>query len=454
MTGRDRRTSARRSIRVRATTWVAVVALGVGVVGAVAFVALLHVSLREGVRSAAEQTLEGLSERVEVEGSRVVTDHGDDLLVQLQTEKGVVVAHGDDAGGAPLSTGDGATTVRDDERWLLVSDDVDAAGIDDATLVVGAPLDDADDAVATVVRLLLVAVPLVVLLVAALSWIVVGRALRPVERLRLDAETIGSTRVHDRVDEPGTGDEVDRLARTLNGMLGRLDDARVAQQRFVSDASHELRSPLATVRQHAELARLYPDETSLDELAEVVLSEGARQQDLVDSLLLLSRLDEGASTTPSPSVRRPIDLDDIVLAEASRIRSLGRVRVDSSRVVAARVDGDEVLLTAAIRNLLDNAARHALHEVSAGIAVTGATVAVMIDDDGSGVPDSERQRVFDRFVRLDEGRDRDSGGSGLGLAIVQAVAIAHGGTASVDRSPSGGARFVLTIPISRDLGSA
>ncbi|ROQ40720.1 signal transduction histidine kinase [Frondihabitans sp. PhB188] len=431
----------RRSIRTRATAWVALIALVVGALGAAAFVVVLRHSLHDGVRSAAEQTLSTISSRVETEGAGVVTGQDDDLLVQLQTDSGSVVAHGDDAGGSTLSTDDGAIVVRDDERWLLVSDDVDAAGIDDAILVVGASLDDADDAVSTVIQLLVIVVPIVVVAMAILTWIVVGRALRPVERIRLDAEAIRGAGLHDRVVEPGTGDEVDRLARTLNGMLGRLDAAQSAQQRFVSDASHELRSPLATVRQHAELARLYPDETSLSELADVVLSEGTRQQELVDSLLLLSRLDEIA-----PSTRSAVDLDDVVLAEASRVRALGRVAVDSSQVAAVRVTGDERLLTMAVRNLVDNAARHAGSRVRVSTALAGDTVMLIVDDDGAGIPEADRERVFDRFVRLDEGRDRDSGGSGLGLAIVESVVRSHGGTVAVETADGGGARFVVRVP--------
>lgn len=431
----------RRSIRTRATAWVALIALIVGALGASAFVVVLRHSLHDGVRAAAEQTLSTVSDRIETEGASVVTGQDDDLLVQLQSDSGTVVAHGDDAGDSPLSTADGAIVDREDERWLLVSDGVEAAGIDDATLVVGASLDDADDAVSTVVQLLIVVIPIVVVAMALLTWIVVGRALRPVERIRIDAEAIRAANLHDRVVEPGTGDEVDRLARTLNGMLDRLDTAHSAQQRFVSDASHELRSPLATVRQHAELARLYPDETSLSELADVVLAEGDRQQELVNSLLLLSRLDE-----ITPTTRSAVDLDDVVLAEASRVRSLGRVAVDSSQVAAVRMTGDERLLAMAVRNLVDNAARHAERRVRVSTALAGDTVVLMVDDDGAGIPAADRERVFGRFVRLDEGRDRDSGGSGLGLAIVESVVRSHGGTVAVETADGGGARFVVRVP--------
>ena len=443
----------RRSLRVRATTAVAVLALLLGAVGAVAFALLLRGSLEDGVRDAADRTLETVADAVAAGGPQAVTDLGDDDLVQVLDGDGRVIAYGEDADGPPLYDGERADdVVVDGERRLVVAGDVEASG--DVTVVVAASLEDADEAVAAVVRLLAVAVPLVVALVALLAWVVVGRALRPVERIRRDAEAIGSSpggdarghaRVHARVDEPGTGDEVDRLARTLNGMLARLDAARTAQRRFVSDASHELRSPLATVRQHAELARIHPDRTSLAELADVVLAEGARQEELVDALLVLSRLDEGAGLDA-----RAVDLDDVALEEVARLRGRADVRVDGSGIRAARVTGDARLLALAVRNLAENAARHAASTVAVSTAATDDGVVLAVDDDGRGIPAAERERVLDRFVRLDEGRDRDSGGSGLGLAIVRAVAEAHGGSARVEEAPGGGARVVLRLPAAPD----
>ena len=446
MRDRHRPSRHRRSLRVRATTAVALIALVLGALGAVAFALVLRASLEDGVRQATERTLETITDTVAARGPDAVTGLGDDDLVQVLDADGRVLAHGEDAGGTALTApGGSGVVVRDGERRLAVSDEVDDADdADGVTVVVAAPLEDADDALAAVVRLLLVAVPVVVALVALLAWIVVGRALRPVERIRRDAEAIGSARGDGRIDEPGTGDEVDRLARTLNGMLARLDASRRAQQRFVSDASHELRSPLATVRQHAELARLHPDRTSLGELADVVLAEGGRQQDLVDALLVLSRLDEHAALDA-----RPVDLDDVALDEVARLRARAGVRVDASGITACRVAGDARLLALAVRNLADNAARHAASTVSVATAAGSDGAVLTVDDDGRGIPAAERERVLDRFVRLDEGRDRESGGSGLGLAIVRAVAEAHGGSVAVEEAPGGGARVVLRLPAAR-----
>ncbi|WP_233550097.1 sensor histidine kinase, partial [Clavibacter lycopersici] len=422
------------------TTAVALIALVLGAVGAVAFAVVLRGSLEDGVREAAGRTLETVADAVAASGPQAVTDLGDDDLVQVLDADGRVIAHGEDADGAPLFADDRADdVVVDGERRLVVAGEVEDAG--GVTVVVAASLEDADEAVAAVVRLLLVAVPVVVALVALLTWIVVGRALRPVERIRRDAEAIGDARGDGRIDEPGTGDEVDRLARTLNGMLARLEAARRAQQRFVSDASHELRSPLATVRQHAELARMHPDQTSLAELADVVLAEGGRQQDLVDALLVLSRLDERSAID-----LRPVDLDDVALDEVARLRGRAGITVDASGITACRVSGDARLLALAVRNLADNASRHAATTVTVATTAGPAGVVLTVDDDGRGIPAAERERVLDRFVRLDEGRDRESGGSGLGLAIVRAVAEAHGGSATVEEAPGGGARVVLRLP--------
>ncbi|MEK6312138.1 MAG: ATP-binding protein, partial [Curtobacterium sp.] len=179
-----------------------------------------------------------------------------------------------------------------------------------------------------------------------------------------------------------------------------------------------------------------------DELAGVVLDEGARLEDLVTSLLLLTRVDERGVERDTA-----VDLDDVVLVEAVRLRGLG-VTVDAGAVGAARAAGDPVLLGRVVRNLVDNAARHAGSKVVLGLAVDAREVVLTVDDDGTGVPVEQRERVFERFVRLDEGRARDAGGSGLGLAIVHDVVRAHGGSVAVSDAPGGGARFVVRLPVS------
>jgi signal transduction histidine kinase len=298
-------------------------------------------------------------------------------------------------------------------------------------------------------------VPVLVLLLVAVTWAVTGRSLRPVERMRTEVETIRAARPDARVEVPDTGDEVARLASTMNAMLDRLERSAESQRRFVSDASHELRSPIASIRQHAEVAVAHPERTEVADLADVVRSEAVRLQDLVTGLLELSRLDEGGIRT-----RRPVDLDDLALDAVARARArstagvapardgdASTVRVDGSAISAARVLGDERVLAGVVRNLVDNAVRHASTRVAVSLTEHDGSAVLTVDDDGTGVPEDERERVFERFVRLDEARSRDAGGAGLGLAIVRDAVRAHGGDTTVVASPLGGARFVVRIAL-------
>ncbi|WP_182065930.1 sensor histidine kinase [Curtobacterium sp. ME12] len=443
-----------RSVRARTTLGAGVVVLAALVIGAVAFVLVLRLVLLDGVRTSAEAGLEQVSSRVEADGAAAVTGY-EDVLVQVIGDGGAVLAHGEDADGAALPTADESRWTHDGERWLLVADDVDLPGGGEATLVYGATLDQADTAVRTAVALLAVGVPVLVLLLVAVTWAVTGRSLRPVERMRTEVETIRAARPDARVEVPDTGDEVARLASTMNAMLDRLERSAESQRRFVSDASHELRSPIASIRQHAEVAVAHPERTEVADLADVVRSEAVRLQDLVTGLLELSRLDEGGIRT-----RRSVDLDDLALDAVARARARSRagdapaqdgdaaaVRVDGSAISAARVLGDERVLAGVVRNLVDNAVRHASTRVAVSLTEHDGSAVLTVDDDGTGVPEDERERVFERFVRLDEARSRDAGGAGLGLAIVRDAVRAHGGDTTVVTSPLGGARFVVRIAL-------
>ncbi|WP_369814217.1 sensor histidine kinase [Marmoricola sp. Leaf446] len=267
------------------------------------------------------------------------------------------------------------------------------------------------------------------------------RALRPVERIRQEVEQITGDRLDRRVPEPPSRDEVHRLAHTMNGMLARLQAAQERQRQFVGDASHELRSPLAGIRQTAEVARAHPGAMPEGELADAVLEESVRMQRLVEQLLLLTRADEAAVAAQ----RREVDLDDLVLTEARRVRRTG-LDVDGSGIATARVRGDETALAQVVRNLVDNAARHATSRIGLGVREDAGTAEVVVDDDGGGIAPADRDRVFERFVRLDESRARDDGGSGLGLSIVREIVRVHGGTVEIGTSPWGGARFTVRLP--------
>ncbi|SOC87363.1 Signal transduction histidine kinase [Curtobacterium sp. 314Chir4.1] len=430
-----------RSVRARTTVGAIVVVLAALLVGAAAFVVVLRLVLLDGVRTAAESGLEQASARVEADGAGVVSGY-EDVLVQVVGDGGSVLAHGDDADPPALPTADESRWSHDGERWLLVADDVDLPGGGEATVVYGVSLEQTDAAVGAAVVLLAVGVPVLVLLMGLVTWVVTGRSLRPVERMRNEVETIRAARPDARIAVPDTGDEIARLADTMNAMLDRLDRSAEGQRRFVSDASHELRSPIATIRQHAEVAAAHPERTDVTELSEVVRSEALRLQDLVTALLELSRLDEGGI-----GHRRPVDLDDLAFDAVARARGAGRVRVDGSGIAAARVLGDERVLAGVVRNLVDNAVRHASSRVAVALAEDGGRAVLTVDDDGAGIPAGERDRVFERFVRLDEARSRDAGGAGLGLAIVRDAVRAHGGDVAVTDSPLGGARFVVRIAL-------
>ncbi|KQQ94194.1 hypothetical protein ASF62_08635 [Leifsonia sp. Leaf325] len=426
-----------RSVRAKATLGAMVVVALALIVGAFVFVGVLSSSLREASVRAGELRAEELAARVESEGLTIIRGL-DDEIAQVVDGDGSVLAASEDAPPTPLPQDDGAVPiVVDDEPVIVLSEELGDGG----SLLVGVSVEDDAEAVRTVSGLLAVAVPLLVLLVGATTWVVVGRALTPVTRIGTEVESITADRLDRRVPVPSSGDEIAALAVTMNGMLARLEASAQAQRAFVSDASHELRSPLATIRQHAELSQAHPEATSVEELAGVVHEEGLRLQGLVDALLLLARLDEGAAI-----MHELVDLDDIALAELSRLRASGIV-VDGSGVGPAQVNGDRRVLGQLVRNLADNAARHAHGRVAIGVGHSDGMAVFTVEDDGDGVPADQRERVFERFVRLDEARSRDAGGSGLGLPIVRAIAEALGGRVAVDASRWGGARFTVTLPL-------
>jgi signal transduction histidine kinase len=310
------------------------------------------------------------------------------------------------------------------------------------TVVVVRSTETVTEATAAVSGLLAVGLPLLLVVVGATTWVLVGRALAPVEAIRAEVDAISGDALHRRVPDPPAGDEIGRLARTMNRMLGRLEQAQARQRRLVADASHELRSPVATIRQHAEVALAHPGRTSAAELASTVLAEDLRLQRLTEDLLLLTRADEQSLALR----RRPVDLDDLVFEEAERLRDATGLRVDTTAVSAGRVVGDAAGLRRVLRNLGDNASRHARERLALSVAERDATVVLAVDDDGPGIPDADRERVFERFVRLDGARARDDGGSGLGLAIVAELVAAHGGTVVAAAGPLGGARVEVTLP--------
>ncbi|HEY5423332.1 MAG TPA: HAMP domain-containing sensor histidine kinase, partial [Ilumatobacteraceae bacterium] len=276
-------------------------------------------------------------------------------------------------------------------------------------------------------------IPLVVLAVALVAWFLAGRALRPVELMRQEVENISATTLQHRVREPRSHDEVARLARTMNSMLTRLQASRDHERQFLSDASHELRSPLASMR--AQL-----DTGSWPETAAGVKAEAARLAYIVDDLMDLAKADEAAPPTTET------DLDEVVMEEVAAISPSTTIAVSANKVSAARLIGDRAALGRVVRNLVDNATRHAVSRVEVSLSTSDDTITMTVDDDGGGVAEEDRQRIFERFTRTDASRSRDTGGVGLGLAVVRATVERHGGTVRCETAPIGGARFLVTLP--------
>jgi len=312
-------------------------------------------------------------------------------------------------------------------------------------LLAASPLDTVRRSVDAVQEGLLVAFPLLVGTVALLAWILAGRALRPVESIRAEVESISGSTLDRRVPVPRSGDEVARLAHTMNAMLDRLQDASTRQQRFVADASHELRSPVAAIRTELEVAQRTAAPGDWPAVAVRLLGEEARLEAVIADLLLLAALDEGA---PMPDAVA-VDLADEAHEEARRrAPDRAEVAIEVDAPAPAVVRGSRMQLRRALANLLDNAGHHARTTVRLSVRERDGRVRVLVDDDGPGIPEADRSRVFERFVRLDEHRARNGtpGGTGLGLSLVRRIAERHHGTAHVDTAPLGGARVVLDLP--------
>ncbi|MER8225223.1 ATP-binding protein [Streptomyces sp. NPDC094143] len=326
-----------------------------------------------------------------------------------------------------------ATVDGDTEDYRYAAVEVETHDRGTLTVYAGAPLAAEHGAVRTALTVMLIGFPLLLGVVAGVTWLVTRRALRPVEGIRREMAAI--TRSEDlarRVPEPDTHDEIARLASTTNETLAALETSVERQRRFVADASHELRSPIASLRTQLEVAAAHPELLDLDGAVE----DTVRLQRLAADLLLLARLDAG---------ERPNDTR-VDLAGLAREEAEGRAGV----TVAAEpveVAGSRGQLGRVLANLLDNAQRHARSGVTVSVRREGDRAVVGVADDGDGVPEADRERIFERFVRLDAARSRDDGGAGLGLAIARDVAVRHGGTLTAGQGPAGGALFELRLPL-------
>ena len=432
-----------RSIRARIT----IVAVGASALVLGITSVVMAIQLR---RQLADNFDEGLAQRtgtiaaVLANSSHPTLPLEEDLLVQYLDADGKVQLASSNLGAAPAigSIRPGYQTTRgivnrtETFRVLTVAVPTGARHY----LLVGINYDDVLDPAQILSRLLWITVPCVVSLLGVLTWVLTSRTLRPVEYLRTELAEISATNLGRRVHRPNTGDEVDRLATTMNDTLDRLEDAVRRQQRFVADASHELRGPLTRIRSELEIGLAHPDVVDLTKLCNNLLTETTEMQYLVGDLLSMAQSDANADV----QTRALVDLDDIIGREARRLRDRGRVAVDTRRVGAAQVVGDIEQLTRAVRNLFENAERHAVSTVAVTLDDRGDEALLTVCDDGAGIAAEHREHIFERFTRLDEARTRDGGGTGRGLAIVRDIVQRHGGTITLAQGRP--TRFVVTLP--------
>jgi signal transduction histidine kinase len=445
-----RRSRRRLSLRLRITA-VAVVVVAAVVCGA----GLLVIEVLEREMTAQiDDTLTANAEFIDralASGEGLPVEEGPaDLFVQFVSRDGAVMGASDAAIGAPaLASPSGAAPGADPEivtteagdlgRLRVLSQAMPSSG--DVTLVVARAADNVTEVRGTLSRLLVVTTIGVTALLGVLIWVVVGRALRPVGRMARTVDAMTDRELDHRIDLPGTGDELDRLADTLNNLLARLDVAMARERRFVSDASHELRTPIAGLRALLETVPKDPREAAA--VRDEALAKLWRLQDLVDELLALTKADASSVAT-----RHAVDLDELVLEEARRLERTTALVIDISRVSGGQVMGRDTELGRVVENLASNAARFASSTVAFSVqprGLDGREVELEVSDDGPGIATADRSRIFERFTTLDEARSAE-GGAGLGLSIAAAIVASHDGTISVHDASGGGARFVVRLP--------
>jgi len=374
-------------------------------------------------------------------------------VVQVVDASGRVVAASDAlAGQAPISAlrPRAGQRVREQRRLAFAHDElfqIVAVGVNTTsgarTVLVGESLDTVDDGTEAVIAALLVGLPLLAVAVGAATFYFVGRTLHPVEAMRAQAASITSRNLHTRLPVPAADDEIAALASTMNTMLDRIESASAAQRRFVADASHELRSPLATVQANADLLHGVDLAEAPARSVARIRRESARMARLVEDLLLLARIDDDVLRVRHEDV----DLDDLAYAERERVALEYPGLVVNAVIEPVRVLGDPDALQRVLRNLVDNAVRHAAGSVSISVRSADDHAEVLVGNDGPPIPPGDRDRIFDRFVRLDDSRSRTDGGTGLGLPIARDIVTAHGGVLTVDDLDTGAAmRIRLPLP--------
>lgn len=436
----------------------AIVVVGLALfVGMAALLLLLQSTLvstaNDGLISRATDLATLLNSQGLVETQRAMTGTSQLEVSQVIDDAGTVVAASDaslrarpisNLAPAPGESATGTLTLpnrRDSDDYLVAARAL-VIGEHRFTVLVARPVQIQNDTIQTVALFLLAGVPLVLLLVGGAVWALVGRSLESVELIRRQVGVIDSQRLADRVEVPPTHDEVALLASTMNTMLERLQLSDQTLRSFLSDVGHELRSPLATVLTSAEIASSDPTGRTWIEMQPAILAEARRMQALVEDLLTLAKADAHVLIAK----RVEVDVEDVLASEIQRLRTVTGHHIQL-HLHPARIISDARRLAQVVRNVLDNAARHADSTIAITTRLNATEVIIFIDNDGAPIPEKDRLAVFKRFVRLDDSRDRDHGGSGLGLAISSEIIVMIGGTISADVTDQGWCRFTITLPL-------
>ncbi|MEV2270759.1 sensor histidine kinase [Nonomuraea africana] len=435
----------RKSLRFRLTALAAVALALAFAVSASALMAVLGRSLTDTVDETTRRHAQAVRAQAD---SGTLTDPittQDGTIVQVIAANGRIThgTYGADRLVPLLDARDRRRALSHDGAWFLGGEPygipgplrvVVVSGDEGITVLAARPVAEIEKSLIVAGRVLLVGTPLLVAFLAGASWLIIGRTLRPIAALRKGAAEITHTARSRRLPVPEARDEVHSLAVTLNDMLARLEGAESRQRALVSDAAHELRSPLASIRLQLEVALGHPEGQDWRETAEGVLEDTMRLSRLAEDLLALARLDERGGKLAR---NEPVNLEEVVRQVVERY---GEARMTACEPVVVR--GDALDLSRVVINLMDNAVRHATGKVEVALRADGE---LTITDDGPGIPEHDRERVFNRFTRLDDGRSRDEGGAGLGLAIVRETVRAHGGTVHLEDADPG-LRAVVRLP--------
>ncbi|NND02584.1 MAG: HAMP domain-containing histidine kinase [Acidimicrobiia bacterium] len=442
-----------RSVRFRITALATVVVALVLIVVSVALVLAQRSQLTSNLDQTLRQRADDIAALVGATVPDVLGAGTEEAFTQLVDAGGSVIAASPNLASLPpleidtsgigterVQTVTGITVQNSDDDFRVLSRTLTVQG-QFAVLHVGASYDLVGDSTEALVASLAIGVPVVVVALAGLIWLLVGRTLLPVEAIRSEVSSIGGGDLDRRVPVPDSSDEIASLATTMNQMLHRLEHSSAQQQRFIADASHELRSPLTRMRSELEVDMLTAPDADPSRL-ESLRDEVVGLQQLVDELLYLARSDAGEQ----PATAAAVDLDDVVLESAKLVQSAGKVTVDMSGVSAAHVRGDVGQLRRAVQNVVGNAERHADGHVQFALREVDGVAELTIADDGPGIAPNDREFIFERFTRLDDSRARDSGGTGLGLAIARDIFRRHGGDIVLDDNAGQGATFVIRLP--------